>query len=80
MADRLGQSDAMVRHLAIRLGVPVMPGATLTFAGTITDLAEDDDEGRVDIGFRAATDEGDHLTGSATVTLPRAQRIGTSPR
>lgn len=72
--------DAMVRHLAIRLGVPVMPGATLTFAGTITDLAEDDHEGRVDVGFRAATDQGDHLTGSATVTLPLAQRIGTRPR
>jgi acyl dehydratase len=72
--------DAMVRHLAIRLGVPVMPGATLTFAGTITDLAEDDHEGRVDVGFRAATDQGDHLTGSATVTLPLAQRIGTPPR
>ena len=71
--------DAMVRHLAIRLGVPVMPGATLTFAGTITDLAEDDDEGRVDIGFRATTDLGDHLTGTATVTLPLGQRIGTSP-
>jgi acyl dehydratase len=72
--------DALVRHLAIRLGVPVTPGTSLTFGGTITDLAEDDDEGRVDIDFRATTDSGDHLTGTATVTLPLGQRIDTSSR
>ena len=62
--------DAMVRSLAIRLGVPLMPGATLTFTGTITGLAEDRDEGRVEIEFRAATDIGDHVTGTAALTLP----------
>ncbi len=62
--------DAMVRRLAIRLGVPLMPGATLTFNGAITGLAEDGDEGRVEIEFRAATDIGDHVTGTAAVTLP----------
>jgi acyl dehydratase len=62
--------DAMVRHLAIRLGVPLMPRATLTFTGTITGLEADGDDGRVDIEFRAATDIGDHVTGTATVTLP----------
>jgi len=62
--------DAMVRRLAIRLGVPLLPGATLTFTGTITGLEADGDEGRVDIEFRATTDSGDHVTGTATVTLP----------
>ena len=62
--------DAMVRGLAVRLGVPVMPGATLTFSGTVTGLAEDGEEGRVDIELRASTDLGDHLTGTATLTLP----------
>ena len=62
--------DAMVRSLAIRLGVPLMPGATLTFTGTITDLIEDGDEGRVAIEFRAATDIGDHVTGTAALTIP----------
>ncbi|HEY8059779.1 MAG TPA: hypothetical protein VID94_13545 [Acidimicrobiales bacterium] len=75
-----GGPDAMVRHLAIRLGVPVIPGATLGFSGTIADLAEDGDEGRVDVDFRATTALGDHLTGTATVTLPLAQRIDTSSR
>ena len=62
--------DAMVRRLAIRLGVPLLPGATLTFTGTITGLEADGDEGRVDIEFRATTDIGDHVTGTATVALP----------
>ncbi len=62
--------DAMVRSLAIRLGVPLMPGATLTFTGAITGLEADGDDGRVDIEFRAATDIGDHVTGTATVSLP----------
>ena len=62
--------DAMVRSLAIRLGVPLMPGATLTFTGAITGIAEGGDEGRVEIEFRAATDIGDHVTGTAALTLP----------
>ena len=64
--------DAMVRKLAIRLGVPLMPGATLTFTGAITALAEDGDEGRVEVEFRATTDIGDHVTGTAALTLPLA--------
>lgn len=62
--------DAIVRSLAIRLGVPLMPGATLTFTGAITGLAADGDDGRVEIEFRAATDIGDHVTGTAVLDLP----------
>ena len=62
--------DALVRNLAIRLGVPLMPGATLTFTGAISGLDGDEDEGRVEIEFRAAADIGDHVTGTATLTLP----------
>ena len=62
--------DALVRNLAVRLGVPLMPGATLTFAGAIAGLAEDGAEGRVEIEFRAATDMGDHVTGTAALSLP----------
>ena len=60
--------DAMVTTLAIRLGVPVFPGSTLTFTGTVTAVREPD---LVDVELRGATDLGDHATGTATLSLPR---------
>ena len=62
--------DAMVKRLAIRLGVPVHPGSTLTFTGVVTATAEAGDEGRVEIEFRATNDLGDHVTGTAELSLP----------
>lgn len=62
--------DAMVRHLAIRLGVPVFPGSTLTFTGTVTGTRREGDECLVDVDLRASTDLGDHLTGTTTLSLP----------
>ena len=64
--------DAMVRKLAIRLGVSVHPGSTLTFAGAVTDTRVVDGEGLVDVAFTATNDLGDHVTGTATLTLPLA--------
>jgi acyl dehydratase len=63
--------EAMVRHIAIRLGVPVHPGTTLTFSGTVTAVQSIDDEDKIDVDFRAATEGGDHVTGQATIRLPR---------
>jgi acyl dehydratase len=62
--------QAMVKRLAIRLGLPVFPGATLTFTGSVTAVEHRHDEHVVDLELRAATDLGDHATGTATVTLP----------
>jgi acyl dehydratase len=62
--------DAMVKKLAIRLGVPVFPGTTLTYTGTVTATAVDDREGIVEIELRAATDLGDHVSGTAIISLP----------
>jgi acyl dehydratase len=63
--------ETMVKRLAIRLGVPVHPRSTLTFTGTVTAISRDGDEGIVDVEFRATNDLGDHVTGTATVSLPR---------
>ncbi len=65
-----GGPDTMVRRLAIRLGVPVFPGDTLVYTGTVTGRSTGDDEGLVEVTFRAATDLGDHISGTATVSLP----------
>lgn len=62
--------DAMVRRLSIRLGVPVFPGSTLRFTGTVTALAEDGGRGSVEVEFRATNELGDHATGTATLALP----------
>ena len=63
-------SEAMLRRIAIRLGVPVHPGSTLTFTGVVTATSQRDGEGAIDVEFRATNDLGDHLTGTATMSLP----------
>jgi acyl dehydratase len=62
--------EAMVRRLAVRLGVPAFPGATLTFTGQVAGTGQDGGEGLVEVALRGATDLGDHVTGSATLSLP----------
>jgi acyl dehydratase len=65
-----GGPEAMVKRLAIRLGVPVHPRSTLTFSGTVTATSADGDDGTVEVAFRATNDLGDHATGTATLVLP----------
>jgi acyl dehydratase len=62
--------DAMIMRLAIRLGVPVFPGHTLTYTGSITALRRDEDDGIVEVELRAANELGEHVGGTATVNLP----------
>jgi acyl dehydratase len=62
--------ETMIKKLAIRLGVPVFPNSTMTFTGTVTAAATNGDERVVDVEFRATNDLGDHLTGTATLTVP----------
>ena len=61
---------ARITRLAIRLGVPVHPGSTLRFTGTVTGTTEAGDEGLVAIEFRATNELGDHVTGTAELGLP----------
>jgi acyl dehydratase len=62
--------DAMVARLAIRLGVPVFPGHTLTYRGAVTGVRAEGDEVAVEVAFTAAGDLGDHVVGTAEVRLP----------
>lgn len=62
--------DTMVRKIAIRLGVPAYAGTRLEFTGTVTATSQVDGEGLVEIAFRATSDEGDHLSGTAVIGLP----------
>ena len=62
--------EARVRRLAIRLGVPMFPGSTLLYTGTVTRCAREEGEGVVEVEFRAVNDLGEHLTGTADLDLP----------
>ena len=62
--------DAVIRRLAIRLGVPVFPGHTLRYDGTVTAVRDQDGERIVEIDFAAVDDLGDHVTGTAELGLP----------
>ncbi len=70
--------DAVVGRLAIRLGVPLFPRTALTYSGSVVATREEDGEGIVEVALRAATDLGDHVTGTATLRLPLAGPPPTS--
>jgi acyl dehydratase len=62
--------DSMLHRVSVRLGVPLFPGSTLTFSGTVTGTLRVSNEGTLEVGFQAATELGNHLTGTATLGLP----------
>ena len=62
--------NARVARIAIRLGVPVFPGHTLTYTGAVTGVSRTEDEGMVEVDFTAIDDLGDHVNGTATLGLP----------
>ena len=62
--------EAMVRRLAIRLGLPVLPGTTLVYSGSVTGTRRVGAAGLVEVTFRATTDLGEHLSGTAVLDLP----------
>jgi hypothetical protein len=65
--------EAMVRKIAIRLGVPAYAGSRLEFRGTVTGKSVLDGEGVVEVEFRAVNDQGDHVSGTAAIGLPIAK-------
>jgi acyl dehydratase len=67
--------EAVITRLAIRLGVPLFAGSTLTYTGSVVSTRISDGEGIVDVALRATVDMGDHLTGTATLRLP----LGEAP-
>jgi acyl dehydratase len=62
--------EAMLRNIAIRLGVPAYAGSQLEFTGTVTGKSRSGDEGIVEIELRATNDQGDHVSGTAAIGLP----------
>ncbi|BDB44427.1 MULTISPECIES: MaoC family dehydratase [Mycobacterium] len=66
--------EAMVKNLSIRLGVPCFPNSTLSFTGTVTKKTAGDPAGPagenfVEVTFRGCNDLGDHVSGTAVLSL-----------
>lgn len=66
-------SEAWIRSIRIRLGAPAVPGKPLSFTGEVAKIADEDDERVIEVAVRAASDLGDHATGTVVVSLPHAQ-------
>jgi acyl dehydratase len=62
--------EAMLRSIAIRLGVPCFPGHTLRFTGAVTSTSRRDGEGIVEVALRGANALGDHCTGAGRLAFP----------
>jgi hypothetical protein len=65
--------EAIVKRLAIRLGVPAHAGSKLEFTGSVTGKSRAGAEGIVEVEFRATNDKGDHLSGTAVLSLPLSE-------
>lgn len=62
--------EAMVKKLSIRLGVPSFPDDPLRFTGTVTGTsAGTQGEGLVEVAFKGTNSLGDHVSGTATISL-----------
>ncbi len=60
---------ALVRGIAIRLGVPAYPGDDLTFTGAVTESFHVDGEARYVVTVRGTNSLGAHVTGTVTFAL-----------
>ncbi|MER5227527.1 MaoC family dehydratase [Streptomyces flaveus] len=73
ITDHFGPT-AVLRRVAIRLGVPNYPGDTMVLTGTVEGVAEvegEDAAGKtVTVKVAGANGIGKHVTGTVTVTVP----------
>lgn len=61
--------EAMVKKLSIRLGVPAFPNDALHFTGSVSGKSVAGDEGLVEVTIKGTNKLGDHVTGTAIVSL-----------
>jgi acyl dehydratase len=61
--------EAMVKKLAIGLGVPAYPNDPLRFTGEVTDKTPGDTEGLVEVTFKGTNSLGDHVSGTALLSF-----------
>lgn len=60
---------ALVKSIALRLGVPLYSGDTLTLSGTVTEVTG----ARVTIDVRGRDSLGEHITATAVIGVPELE-------
>ncbi|MFE7718650.1 MaoC family dehydratase [Nocardia rhizosphaerihabitans] len=61
---------ALVKSIALRLGVPLYSGDTLTLSGTVTDVSGT----LVTLDVRGRDSLGEHITATAVIALPSLEK------
>lgn len=61
--------NALVRRLSIRLGVPAYPNDPLRFTGAVSGTSVQGGEGLVEVAFTGTNSLGEHVKGTAVVSL-----------
>jgi 3-oxo-4,17-pregnadiene-20-carboxyl-CoA hydratase beta subunit len=59
--------DAKLRHLAVKLGTPNLPGDSMVLSGSVTAVGEDE----VTLEVSGKNSWGNHVTATVRVALPR---------
>jgi hypothetical protein len=62
--------ETWVKKINVKLGVPAVPHQVLRFSGEVLAKNIVGDECVIDVSVKASNDIGDHVTGTATITLP----------
>jgi acyl dehydratase len=61
--------EALVKKLSIRLGVPAFPNDPLHFTGSVTGKSVSGDEGLIEVELKGTNRLGDHVSGTAVLSL-----------
>ncbi len=61
--------EALVKKLSIRLGVPAFPNDPLRFTGSVTGKSVSGDEGLIEVELKGTNRLGDHVSGTAVLSL-----------
>jgi acyl dehydratase len=61
--------EAMIKKLAVRLGVPAYPNDPMRFTGTVSGKSIANGEGLVEVSFKGTNSLGDHVSGTAVLSL-----------
>jgi hypothetical protein len=67
--------EAWVKKINIKLGVPAVPYQVLKFTGAVISKTTVGNECLIEVSVQAANDSGNHISGTATISLPLSVQV-----